>query len=285
MSAFDTEAFRSALVREIRRAGVELDRDVADAIGNAAEQETGPAERVLCHIVENLAIAREKNLPMCQDTGMVWMLAECGEEADLPPGLGGILNDAVETAYREGYFRQSVVADPLNGRKNTGNNLPPVIHWRRVPGAGLKVSFLLKGFGSENCSRIHMLKPTAGREAVVEAVAGTIAAVGGAPCPPVVLGVGIGGTLDHAALMSKEALLRDLSDVHPDPYYRDLERDLTDAVNDLGIGGGGLGGRITCLGVKVRSAPTHIAGLPVAVSVNCWADRKGTVSWNGEEVV
>jgi fumarate hydratase subunit alpha len=173
------------------------------------------------------------------------------------------------------------VADPLNGRKNTGNNLPAVIHHEMTKGADLKISLMLKGFGSENCSRLVMLKPTAGREEVINTIAEIVTSAGGSPCPPSILGIGIGGTMDYAAKLSKKALLRELDDTHTDPYYARLELDIYKRVNELGIGGGGLGGAITTLGVKVEKFATHIAGLPVAVSVNCWADRKTIVEFKG----
>lgn len=261
----------------IIEAGIELPPDIKKALDKAITLETGRASQVLNRCRENLIIARDKKIPFCQDTGMTVLFVEKGEDCRVEGGLHEVLNRSVERAYREGFFRKSVVSDPLKERKNSGTNLPAVIHEKTVPGEKIKVSYLLKGFGSENCSRLFMLKPTEGREAVIQAVVRTISDVGGAPCPPVVLGVGIGGTMDYAARLSKEALFRDLEEKHPDPWYAELEQEICDKVNALGIGGGGLGGDITALGVKIATHGTHIAGLPVAVSVNCWADRKGEV--------
>lgn len=267
----------NALVPLIKKAGIELPPDIEKALDQAVQMESGRASAVLNRCRENLKIAREKNMPFCQDTGMVLIFVDRGEDCRVEGGLIQALNRSVERAYNEAFFRKSVVLDPVKERKNSGNNLPPVIHERTVEGDKLQVRFLLKGFGSENCSRLYMLKPTEGRQGVIDAVVETMRQAGGSPCPPVVLGVGIGGTMDYAARLSKEALFRDLDASHPDPWYAELEKEMCQKVNELGIGGGGLGGDVTALGVKVAAYPTHIAGMPVAVSVNCWADRKGEV--------
>lgn len=277
MRIINAQELEEALTAGIIQAGIQLPPDIEKALDRAITLETGRASLVLSRCRENLVIAKDKKMPFCQDTGMTLLFVEQGEDCRVEGGLHSVLNRSVERAYREGHFRKSVVSDPLKERKNSGNNLPAVIHERTVPGDRIKVGYLLKGFGSENCSRLFMLKPTEGREAVIDAVVRTISDVGGAPCPPVVLGVGIGGTMDYAARLSKEALFRDLEEKHPDPWYAELEQEMCDRVNALGIGGGGLGGDITALGVKVAAFATHIAGLPVAVSVNCWADRKGEV--------
>ncbi|MDA3851182.1 MAG: fumarate hydratase [Spirochaetaceae bacterium] len=263
-----------ALIPLIIKAGIELPSDIKDALDKAISMETGRASQVLNRCRENLIIAKDKGMPFCQDTGMVLIFVDQGEDCRVEGGITPALHSSVEKAYEQGFFRKSVVKDPLKDRKNTGNNLPPVIHHSMVPGDKLTIRFLLKGFGSENCSRLYMLKPTEGRQGVIDVVVRTMFETGGSPCPPVVLGVGIGGTMDYAAKLSKQALFRDLQEKHPDPWYAQLEQDMLDSVNDLGIGGGGLGGDVTALGVKIASYPTHIAGLPVAVSVNCWADRK-----------
>ncbi len=263
----------------IMQAGVVLPDDILSGIEKARKAEKGPAETVLCHIVENLALARKNQIPLCQDTGMVILFVSIGQDLVFQgEPLEKVLHDAVEDAYREGFFRKSVVEDPLKDRKNTQNNLPPVIYYDCLPGDRLIVQGLLKGFGSENCSRVFMLKPTADRETVIDSITGAIREVGGAPCPPVVLGVGIGGTMDYAAKLSKKALFRNLDEYHPDPWYAELEKEITDRINSTGIGSGGLGGMTTALGVKIETYPTHIAGMPVALSVNCWADRKLVVT-------
>ena len=269
-----TSEVKSALLT----AGVVLPADVKTALEEASRRETGRASLVLGRCLENIDAAEDKGLPLCQDTGMVLFFCETGRDVRLDGNLNSALEKAVEEAYDEGYFRKSVVSDPLKDRRNSGNNLPPVIYHEIVEGDGLKIHLLLKGFGSENCSRIHMLKPTCGREGVVEAVLNTVREAGGSPCPPIVVGIGLGGTMDKAAVLSKKALCRSLDSHHADPWYDDLERDLLRQINETGIGGGGLGGDVTALGVKIETYPTHIAGLPLAVTINCWADRKGEVN-------
>ena len=272
-----------ALKAGLKETGVKLPDDVKRALKNAVEVETGPAEKVLRNIMLNLGTAEKESLPMCQDTGMIVAFVEMGQEVQIEGAfINDVINDAIKDAYDEAYFRKSVVEDPLNGRKNTGTNLPAVIHHEMTKGSDLKISLMLKGFGSENCSRLVMLKPTAGREEVIKTITEIVTAAGGSPCPPSTLGIGIGGTMDYAARLSKKALLRELDDIHPDPYYAQLEKDIYDSVNETGIGGGGLGGVISTLGVKVEKFATHIAGLPVAISVNCWADRKTIVEFKGE---
>ncbi len=259
----------------IRSMQVSLPKDVQAALRRHSKRAEGLGSTVLKAVEENIRLAGESCVPLCQDTGMILCFVEYGEHAEISgDSLRDVLARAVKDAFCDGYFRKSVVADPLNVRNNTGTNLPPLIHWEVVPGSSVRISLLAKGFGSENCSCTEMLKPTAGRRGVITAVERIMERAGGAPCPPVVLGIGIGGTMDYAALLSKKALLRELDDIHPSSYYASLETDIMEAVNRLGIGPGGLGGGDTCLGVKIESSPTHIAGLPLAVSVNCWADRK-----------
>ncbi|OQY40383.1 MAG: hypothetical protein B6229_01930 [Spirochaetaceae bacterium 4572_7] len=265
----------NALYKSILDAGVKLPTDVKEAIVSAKKSSTGLSNKVLSSIVENLDCAEKGCIPMCQDTGMVLLFVEIGRELSLNEiNLEEVINKSIKDAYADGSFRKSVVLDPLNGRENSKNNLPAVIYYDFIPGDKLKISGVLKGFGSENCSKVFMLKPTEGRERVIEVVVETIKSAGGAPCPPTVLGIGIGGTMDYAAKLSKKALLRELDDINSDPYYRDLENDMLTELNKLNIGPGGLGGGVTTLGVKIEHYPTHIAALPVAVSVNCWADRK-----------
>jgi fumarate hydratase subunit alpha len=280
MRKINTREIYQPLKEAIMQAGVVLPDDILSAIEDAKSREDKETSRtVLCHIVENLGIARKKNIPLCQDTGMVILFVAIGQDLQLEgETLETVLHKAVEDAYSEGFFRKSIVEDPLKDRKNTGNNLPPVIYYDYLPGDRLIVQGLLKGFGSENCSRLFMLKPTDDRETVIETVVGVMTESGGAPCPPVVLGIGIGGTMDYAARLSKKALLRNLNEHHPDPWYAQLEKEIMDRINETGIGSGGLGGSTTALGVKIEKWPTHIAGLPVAVSVNCWADRKLVVT-------
>lgn len=275
MKRIDDKALYEQVYKGILNAGVILPKDVSEKVIEHQRKEEGLSKTVLTNIVENLECAKKNCLPMCQDTGMVLLFVEIGLELDMKGfDLDSVLNRAVEDAYRDGSFRKSIVKDPLNGRVNSKNNLPAVIYYDFIKGDKLKVKGVLKGFGSENCSKVFMLKPTEGRAKVIDVVLETISSAGGSPCPPTVLGIGIGGTMDYAAKLSKKALLRELDDVNPDTYYKELEEEILEKVNSLNIGPGGLGGGVTSLGVKIEHFPTHIAGLPVAISVNCWADRK-----------
>ncbi len=275
MRTITEEMIYKSLYNGILDAGVILPEDVKNRVVEASKTEKGLSKKVLSSILENLDCAENGRVPMCQDTGMVLLFVEIGRELNISGiNIESTINRAIESAYNDGSFRKSVVLDPLNGRVNSKNNLPPVLYFDYIDGDKLKISGVLKGFGSENCSKTFMLKPTEGRERVIEVVLETIKSAGGSPCPPTVLGIGIGGTMDYAGKLSKKALLRPLDDVNPDPYYNKLEDEILERVNSLGIGPGGLGGGITSLGAKIEHYPTHIAGLPVAISVNCWADRK-----------
>jgi len=271
----EPEEVYQKLYSAIKESGVILPKDVQEKIIHSMNSEAGLSKTVLTRILQNLDCASKNCLPMCQDTGMVLLFVEIGRDLDLSQvNLEEVIYKAVEDAYRDGSFRKSVVTDPLNERINSKNNLPPVIYYDFIQGDELKITGVLKGFGSENCSKVFMLKPTEGRNRVIEVVLETVKSAGGSPCPPTVLGIGIGGTMDYAAKLSKKALLREIDDINPDPYYKELEDDILKAVNSLNIGPGGLGGGVTSLGAKIEHYPTHIAGLPVAISVNCWADRK-----------
>jgi fumarate hydratase subunit alpha len=280
-------AVYQAIYRATRSMCVELPPDVEDAIRDRAASEEGLGRSVLCRIIENIDTARRTRLPLCQDTGMVIGFLRRGEGFPLSDrSVRRIVSEAVAAAYRDGYFRKSVVADPLNGRANTGTNLPAVIYSEDAEGDSIEISLMAKGFGSENCSKLLMRKPTESAESICEAVAEAVRAGGASPCPPVAVGVGIGGTADSAMVLSKKALLRDLAEAHPDPFYAGLETAMLTRINALGIGPGGLGGSVTALAVKIEHSPTHIAGLPVGVSICCWADRKFRIriASNGEVV-
>ncbi len=273
------------IAHELVHAVSHLSEDVLARIHWAQEMETREASRaVLDAIVRNLEIADAEALPMCQDTGMFLVFVDVGKSC--PLGL-----DAIEQAILQGcslavnkaYYRRSVVQEPVYERTNTDTNLPPVIWWQPVEGSSLTIQILLKGFGSENCCQVRMLNPTCGEEGVVDAVKSIVQSAGGKPCPPIFLGVGLGGSMDRAAFLSKRALLRQVGQSNPDPRYAALEEKILAAVQQTDIGSGGLGGEITALGVAVEQEPTHIAGLPLAVSINCWADRKATVVWEGED--
>ena len=252
--------------------------DLMAALTAAREKESdGRARRILSQIEENIDIAGREGIPLCQDTGLACVFLEVGQEVHF---TGGSLYEAVQEGIRKGYeehyLRKSVVADPLR-RVNTGDNTPGTIHTEIVPGDRVKIIVAPKGFGSENMSRIRMLPPSAGEEGVKDFVVETVREAGGNPCPPVVLGIGIGGTFDTVALLAKKALLVPLDEPNPDPYYAAMEEELLGRINVLGIGPQGFGGDTTCLGLSILTAPTHIAGLPVAVNVSCHVSRHGEV--------
>ena len=275
------ERIRDALMHAV----VELDEDVLDSIKRAyGQEEREPAKAVLDAILKNLELAKETGLPMCQDTGLLLVFADVGRTCSLSLGsIEASIMEGCETAVQQAYFRRSIVAEPVFDRTNTQNNLPPAIWWNLVEGSGLTLRILLKGFGSENCSSVRMLNPTGGKEAVVEAVRQIVQKAGGKPCPPIFVGVGLGGTMDRAAYLSKRALLRDVRQANSDARYAALEQEILASIQTLGIGSGGLGGTITALHVAVEQESTHIAGLPLAVSINCWADRKATITWKEGE--
>ena len=232
-----------------------------------------PAKDTLDLICKNACIAREQGVPICQDTGLAVVYAEVGQDAHI---VGGLLEDAVNEGvargYTEGYLRKSAVADPIR-RGNTGDNTPAILHTKLVAGNQLKLTVAPKGFGSENMSRLCMLTPAQGLQGVKDFVIETAKLAGSNPCPPMMLGVGVGGTFERVAELAKEALVELREGDHPDPYYDALEKELLEAVNQLGIGPQGFGGKTTCLSVRIKAFPTHIAGLPVAVNMGCHVTR------------
>ena len=248
--------------------------DMGRALSRAAASEKSPlGRRILGQLEENLEIAAEEMIPICQDTGMAVVFIEAGQDVHLEGGsLEDAVNEGVRRGYVEGFLRKSVVKDPLI-RENTKDNTPAVIHTKIVPGSQIKVTVAPKGFGSENMSRIFMLKPAEGIEGVKNAVLTAVKDAGPNACPPMVVGVGIGGTFEKCALMAKEALTRDVGSCSPVPYVKEMEEELLDKINGLGIGPGGLGGTTTALAVNINTYPTHIAGLPVAVNICCHVNR------------
>lgn len=230
---------------------------------------------ILDKIIENADVAASNHVAICQDTGMSIVFIEIGQDVRLVGGyIGDAVNDGVRNAYERGYLRKSVVSDPLE-RKNSGDNTPAVIYYDIVPGDRVKIQVMPKGFGSENMSAVKMLKPSDGIEGIIEFVVDTVKRAGSNPCPPIIVGVGIGGTFEKASLMSKKALLRSLDKANPDEFYRNLETILLQKINNLGIGPQGLGGITTALAVNIETFATHIAGLPVAVNISCHATRHG----------
>lgn len=251
-----------------------LNDDIRGAIADAAKTEQSPiGKNVLESLLVNADIAKTKEMPICQDTGMMILFVEVGQELHITGGgLTEALNEGVRQGYRDGYLRKSVVKDPIR-RGNTGDNTPAVIHYEIVPGDKMRITAMPKGFGSENMGGVKMLKPSQGVEGVIQFVLDTVKTAGPNPCPPTVVGVGIGGSMEKAAILSKKALARSIDSSNPDPYYADLERELLEKINQLGVGAAGLGGDTTSLGVNIETFPTHIAGLPVAVTISCHVTR------------
>lgn len=252
-----------------------LPADVEKALKDSYEAEKWElAKTTLSQIVENADIARKTCSPMCQDTGMIVAFVTMGQDVHVVNGsITELINQAVREAYQEGYLRKSVVSDPLDGRVNTKDNTPAVIHYNVVEGDVFSVEFTAKGFGSENMSRLAMLKPSDGVEGVKKFILETVELAGPNPCPPIVVGVGIGGTVDKVTLLAKRALMRSMDSYNPKPFYANLEKEMLEKINALGIGPQGYGGRTTALRVLIESFPTHIAGLPVCVNINCHATR------------
>lgn len=251
-----------------------LSSDMQELLYQAAENEKSPLGRqILNQLKENLMIAEEDKIPICQDTGMAVVFLEIGQEIHFEGGsLEDAINEGIRKGYKEGYLRKSVVKDPLI-RENTKDNTPAVIHYSIVPGDQLKITLAPKGFGSENMSRVFMLKPSDGIEGVKEAVLTAVRDAGPNACPPMVVGVGIGGTFEKCAIMAKQALARPANEESKIPYIKELEKELLDKINRLGIGPAGLGGTTTALAVNINTYPTHIAGLPVAVNICCHVNR------------
>jgi fumarate hydratase subunit alpha len=237
-----------------------------------------PARETLGRLIENIDIARNEGVPLCQDTGMACVFLELGQEVHITGGeLYEAIDEGVRQGYTQGYLRKSIVGDPLH-RKNTGDNTPAMIHVEIVPGDKLTITVAPKGIGSENMSRLVMLPPSAGESGVKDFVVETVSLAGPNPCPPVVVGVGIGGSFDKVAFLAKKALLRSLDEPNPDPFYSAMEAELLERINALGIGPQGFGGKTSALGVNIEAFPTHIAGLPVAVNINCHVTRHARVT-------
>ena len=275
MRELDVREIKEAVKKLCMEANYEIPEDVLNGFKSAKlleESETG--KKVLDILIENSEIAKNEKVPYCQDTGMTVVFVEIGQEVKLVGGsIEKAINEGVAEGYTEGYLRKSVVSDPLFDRKNTGTNTPAVIHYKIVEGDKVKIIVAPKGGGSENMSRLKMLKPADGIEGVKKFVIETVSIAGANPCPPVIVGVGIGGNFELSALLAKKALLRPLGDRNPDPRYAKLEEELLQEINKLGIGPSGFGGRITALDVKIEWHPCHMATLPVAVNIQCHAAR------------
>ena len=251
-----------------------LSPDMGRALTRAVRSEKSPLGRqILGQLEENLEMAAEEMIPICQDTGMACVFLEIGQDVHL---VGGDLREAVDEGvrrgYTNGYLRKSVVKDPVR-RGNTGDNTPAMLYTEIVPGENIKITVGPKGFGSENMSQIRMFKPSAGLQGIKDFIIEAVETAGPNPCPPMVVGVGIGGTFDKCALLAKKALMRPLDSSNPDPFYADLEKEMLEKINELGIGPQGFGGKTTAIGLNIETLPTHIAGMPCAVNINCHVTR------------
>lgn len=254
-----------------------LPEDMKQAIQNLRACEDGEIARgVLDNIIENYQIAEKEGVPICQDTGMACVFLEIGQDVHISGGdLTEAVDEGVRRGYEKGYLRKSVVKDPIR-RGNTGDNTPAMLYTEIVPGDKIKITVGPKGFGSENMSAIRMFKPSAGLQGIKNFILETVEKAGPNPCPPMVVGVGIGGTFDKAALLAKKALMRPVDSENPDPYYGDLEKEMLQKINELGIGPQGFGGRTTAVGLNIETMPTHIAGMPCAINISCHVTRHKT---------
>lgn len=274
MRRIKVDQITHAVARLAQETNYFLGGDVCRILSERKDAESSDlAKDILSMIEQNIEIAGQEGIPLCQDTGVACVFLEIGQEVFLEGGfLTDAVNEGVRRGYKEGYLRKSMVADPLR-RTNTGDNTPAMLHVDIVPGDKVKVIFAPKGFGSENMSKVAMLAPSQGKAGVMDFVLQTVKAAGGNPCPPIVVGVGIGGTFDQVTLLAKRALLLPLDQPNEDPFYNQMEHDLLEQINKTGIGPQGFGGDTTALAVKILAAPTHIAGLPVAVNINCHVSR------------
>lgn len=274
MREINTNVIKKAVKELILDANVNLGSDIKGSLLAKEKTEESEIGRGLLKVInENIQIASDENCPICQDTGMCLIFLEVGQEVFFTGKyIYDEINEAIKEAYEEGYFRKSVVDCPLR-RNNTKDNTPGIIYYKVVEGDKVRIKVMPKGFGSENCGATKMLKPADGYEGVLNFILNTVENAGSKPCPPMIVGVGIGGTMEKAALMAKEALLLDINHKNKDPFYEKMEDELLRKINCLGIGPGGLGGTSTALGVNIITYPTHIAGLPVSVNIGCHVSR------------
>ena len=273
MRQIDTQVLSDTVYELVLEASYELPAGVLAMLQAAAESETGAARVVLEAIVENARIAAETRTAICQDCGLAVIFAEIGRECHLTGDLYAALNDGVARAYRDGHLRKSSLAEPLKRDSNSGDNLPAIVHVTITAGDRITLHVAPKGGGSENMSAVDMLVPAVGREGVIERIVEQVVFAGGKPCPPLIIGVGLGGTMEKAALLSKWALMREAGEASPEPEVAELEQAILEAVNGTGVGPMGLGGRTTALAVHVERHPCHIASLPLAMNLQCHAAR------------
>lgn len=274
MRTINTVEITEAIKEMCMEVNIRLSEDVKQAVLDAGEKEESPLGRqILGQLEENMQIAAKTKIPICQDTGMTVVFLRIGQDVHFEGKyIEDAVNEGIRQGYEEGYLRKSVVKDPVE-RVNTKDNTPGVIHYEIIPGDQVEITVAPKGFGSENMSRLYMLKPADGIEGIKEAILETVRLAGPNACPPIVVGVGIGGTFEKCAILAKKALTRDLDRSSDIPYVKELEDEMLEKINKLGIGPGGLGGRVTALGVNVETYPTHIAGMPVAINICCHVNR------------
>lgn len=280
MRIISRETIIDSVAQLCRKAACRLPHDVYNAIKKAGENEPSPiGKSILQSLIENADIAKNDNVPICQDTGVAVYFVEIGTEIDLSHlDIYAAITEGTTKGYVEGYLRLSIAKDPLQDRSNSKTNGPPIIHIKLVPGDKIKITLAPKGGGSENMSRLAMLKPLVGKKGIMDFVLETMRLAGGNPCPPCVIGLGLGGNFETAPFLAKKALLRELGQRHPNPYYAQFELELLEAINSLGIGPSGLGGKNTALDVHIETYPCHIASLPVAVNLNCHAARHASIT-------
>jgi fumarate hydratase subunit alpha len=279
MREIDVKDVTFAVVRLAQKTNFELGEDILAALNKASEQETSSIGReVIMRLLENAALAKTESLPLCQDCGSAVVFLDVGQDVHFVGGeLYAAIAEGVRQGYQEGYLRKSIISHPFNGRTNTGDNTPPIIHIEIVPGERLKIGFMPKGGGSENMSRLVMLKPSAGEQGIIDAVMNAVKEAGGNPCPPLIIGMGIGGIAEKAMLAAKKVLLRPAGWPSSDPETAELERHVLERVNALGIGPLGMGGSITALAVHAESRPCHFASLPLAINLQCHSARHAEV--------
>jgi len=275
MREIEASAITQAVAQLCQEANFELGEDVLAVLKQAQQNEESPlGKEVLGQLLENARIAKEERMPLCQDCGTAVVFIEIGQETHIVGGnLYAAIEEGVRLGYSQGYLRKSIVSQPFSARINTGDNTPPVIHTEIAPGDQLKITVMPKGSGAENMSKVAMLKPGDGRQGIIDLVVRTVDEAGGNPCPPLIVGLGIGGTAEKAMLLAKKALLRPVAKPNPDPETSELEKEILSRINDLGIGPLGFGGRTTALAVNAEVMPTHIASLPVAVNLQCHSAR------------
>ncbi len=276
MRQIDCKTITETISNMFLEACLHLPEDVLEALERSRVQEESPVARdVLDKMLENVRIAASEGIPLCQDTGTAVVFLDIGQDVHITGGnLEECINEGVRQAYDKGYLRKSMVRQPFSARVNTKDNTPAVIHTEIIPGDKIKIAVMPKGGGSENCSRLTVLPPAKGREGIIDFVVNLVEESGSNPCPPIIVGIGIGGTTDKAMAIAKKALLRRVGEPNPDPEVAELEREILKRINNLGIGAMGYGGRITALAVHAEVFPTHIASLPVAVNIQCWCARR-----------